>query len=527
MSLARVFTRAQLGVEAPSVIVEVHLSGGLPSLTLVGMAETSVKESKDRVRSALLTSGFDFPAKRITINMAPADLSKEGGRFDLAIALGILAASGQLSSDSLANHEFLGELALNGELQPVAGALPSALWCGRGDRDLIVPVTNGAEVALTSQCQSRTARHLVDVVDFLKGTSVLPLVTMEEASQTFFGSGSDQGSGHQPIEKGSEAGLRVVPPDLSDVRGQPQAKRALEIAAAGQHNLLFIGPPGTGKTMLASRLPGILPPMSEEEALESASVYSIVEPAGGWMARWRSRPFRAPHHTASGVALVGGGARPRPGEISMAHGGVLFLDELPEYSRKVLDVLREPLESGRIIISRAQRSLTFPARFQLVAAMNPCPCGYLGDPSSRCRCTSEQVQRYQSQTSGPLLDRIDLHVEVPAIATELLQQAATGDTSQQVQQRVLAARERQLTRQGCSNAELEGEVRDRVCALAEQDHEWFRQAVQRLQLSARGYHRVLKLARTIADLEGDDRIGRTHLMEAVGYRSLDRGLNQS
>lgn len=506
MSLARIHTRAQLGVEAPAVIVEVHLSGGLPSLTLVGMAETSVRESKDRVRSALLTSGFDFPSKRITINMAPADLPKDGGRYDLAIALGILVASGQVPEEGLTDTEFLGELALNGELQPLAGALPSALYCGRSGHKLVVPEANAAEVSLTSQCECRTARHLIDVVESLNGRQSLPLVqptaVTEDASDEMLA-----------------AGKRT---DLSDVRGQPQAKRALEISAAGQHNLLFIGPPGTGKTMLASRLPGILPPMDENEALESASVYSIVEPAGEWMSRWRVRPFRAPHHTASGVALVGGGQKPRPGEISMAHGGVLFLDELPEYSRKVLDVLREPLESGRIVISRAQRSLTFPARFQLVAAMNPCPCGYLGDPAGRCRCSADQVQRYQGQISGPLLDRIDLHVEVPAMPAELLQQAATGETSAQVQARVLAARQRQQDRQGCSNADLEGEMRDRVCALSDEDQAWFKSAVQRLQLSARGYHRVLKLARTIADLSADQQIGRVHLMEAVGYRSLDR-----
>ncbi|MBM96857.1 MAG: ATP-dependent protease [Oceanospirillaceae bacterium] len=500
MSLARVLTRAQVGVEAPAVMVEVHLSNGLPGFTLVGMPETAVKESKDRVRSALLNCHFEFPSKRITVNLAPADLPKEGGRYDLAIALGILAASEQIPADSLAGHEFIGELALSGDLQPVTGALPCAVMCGKAGNQLVLPAHNAAEVALSDACCSKTALHLLEVTRYLSGEQ-----------------------GLNPVHAQSRDIANVpVHGNLSDVRGQPQAKRALEIAAAGQHNLLFIGPPGTGKTMLASRLPGILPPMSEEEALVSASIYSITDATGDWLQRWRVRPFRAPHHTASGVALVGGGTRPRPGEISLAHGGVLFLDELPEYSRKVLDVLREPLESGRIVISRAQRTLTFPSEFQLVAAMNPCPCGYLGDPSGRCRCTDDQVRRYQSQTSGPLLDRIDLHVEVPMIPTALLQEAAQGESSEQVQARVLAARERQLERQGCTNAQLSGQVRDDVCRLSDEDAQWFRAAIERLQLSARGYHRVLKLARTIADLHNSGDIRKPHLLEAVGYRSLDR-----
>jgi magnesium chelatase family protein len=500
MSLARIFTRAQTGVEAPDVIVEVHLSGGLPSLSLVGMPEAAVRESKDRVRSALLTSDFEFPAKRITINLAPADLPKDGGRFDLAIALGILAASAQIPDNDLDRYEFIGELGLNGDLQPVTGALPTAVQCGLRQRSLIVPAANEAEVALSERCDCRAARHLRDVVDFLTGKAQLPRVQPSI-----------------PV-----AGNNRRSADLCDVRGQPQARRALEIAAAGEHNLLFIGPPGTGKTMLASRLPGILPPMTEDEALVSASVYSVAETGGDWLEHWRERPFRAPHHTASGVALVGGGTRPRPGEISLAHGGVLFLDELPEFSRKVLDVLREPMESGRIVISRAQRTLTFPARFQLVAAMNPCPCGYFGDPSGRCRCNEEQIRRYQSQTSGPLLDRIDLHVEVPTIPTAVLQQTGRGESSLDVQLRVLKARQRQQERQGCSNAMLEGEQRELMCKLGQQEQDYLLQACERLQLSARGYHRVLKLARTIADLAGSVAIEKIHLLEAIGYRSLDR-----
>jgi len=505
MSLAIVHTRAQLGIDAPSVRVEVHIANGLPAFTMVGLPETAVKESKDRVRSAILNSGFEFPAKRITINLAPADLPKDGGRYDLAIALGILVASEQIPGKGLEGHEFIGELALSGELQPIPGVLPAALQTSRAGQKLVLPEPNAEEAALCSSGEFLAAASLQQVSAYLHGQQSLSDVIPIDASD-----------------------IRSSPlmPDLRDVRGQPQAKRALEISAAGQHNLLFIGPPGTGKTMLASRLPGILPPMSEEEALTSASIYSISNQNHDWQQQWRVRPFRSPHHTASGVALVGGGTKPKPGEISLAHGGVLFLDELPEYSRKVLDVLREPLESGRIVISRASRSITYPANFQLIAAMNPCPCGYFGDPSGRCQCTSDQVRRYQGQTSGPLLDRIDLHVEVPPIPTAMLQQAPEGESSEQVQQRIVDARERQLERQGCINAELTGELRDRMCALAEDDREWLLTAIERLQLSARAYHRVLKIARTIADLQHKEWIERSHLLEALSYRTIDRYLQK-
>ncbi|ASP38076.1 ATP-dependent protease [Bacterioplanes sanyensis] len=501
MSLAQVLTRAQCGVDAPEVRVEVHLSSGLPSLSLVGLPETAVKESKDRVRSALINSGFDFPAKRITINLAPADLPKEGGRYDLAIALGILAASAQIPSQALQQHEFIGELALSGGLQPVRGALPVALQAAKQQRRLVAPQDNGAEISLCRDADAVTASSLAEVSAYLHGQQTLSAST--------------------PTDLTEETSCTL---DLADVRGQQQAKRALEIAAAGQHNLLFIGPPGTGKTMLASRLPGLLPAMSDAEALQAAAVHSLSSRSLDWLQHWRQRPFRAPHHTASGIALVGGGAHPKPGEISLAHGGVLFLDELPEYSRKVLDVLREPLESGRIVISRAQQSVEYPAQFQLLAAMNPCPCGYHGDPGGRCRCTQEQVQRYQSQASGPLLDRIDMHVAVPPVPITQLQQLPTGETSQQVRIRVMAAREQQLQRQGCSNAQLSSRQCQQLCQLQAEDEQWLRQTAEQLKLSARGYHRLLKIARTIADLAQQPDISRIHLAEAIGYRALDRYL---
>lgn len=503
MSVSVLYSRGLSGLNAPLVTVEAHLAGGLPRFTIVGLAEAEVRESRDRVKAAIQNSGFSFPARVITVNLAPADLPKESGRFDLAIAIAILAASNQVPRDNLHLYEFAGELALTGELRAVRGILAMTYKAYKDGRTFILPAENASEAALVKDAQVLPAHSLLDIYKHLTGIETL---TPLDHSQILL-----------PIRSTETSSL-----DLSDIRGQAQAKRALEIAAAGRHSLMMVGPPGTGKSMLAQRLPTLLPEMTEEEALDSAAIYSLKS-EGFQLENWRKRPFRSPHHTSSGVALVGGGNVPRPGEISLAHHGVLFLDELPEFNRRAIEVLREPLEAGKITISRASEQAEFPARFQLVAAMNPCACGYLGHPTRRCVCTSNQVRAYQNKLSGPFLDRIDLKIDVPVIPHEelmvnLKETPLLFETSAQVKARVNHAFEIQLKRQNKANAFLTVNEIDEFCAPLPEGKRLLEQAIQRLNLSARAYHRILKVARTIADLSDHPIIQTQDIAEAVQYR---------
>ncbi len=497
MSLAIVFSRARHGLAAPLVTVEVHIANGLPAFHLVGLPEASVKESRDRVRSALINSGFAFPDRKITVNLAPADLPKEGGRFDLPIALGIIVASGQLAEQHIQGYEFVGELALSGDIRPIVGEIPVAMACRDAGRSSLMPMPNAEQAQQVPKARVLGATHLLQVHSFLQGAQDLPAIPALQQH------------------------IKAPVPDLSEVKGQTAAKRALEIAAAGEHNLLMLGPAGTGKSMLAQRLPGILPDLTEEEALQTAALYSIAGMPRS-MQDWQERPFRQPHHTSSAVALVGGGPVPRPGEISLAHHGVLFLDELPEFPRKVLDVLREPLETGWIHISRAARQAEFPAQFQLIAALNPSPTGHHDDG----RASPEQVMRYLNRISGPFLDRIELQIDVPLLPKGLLSQHdASSETSAEVRQRVVAARTIQLGRQGKANARLTAAEINQHCPLSAQDASFLEDTIHHLKLSARSYHKLIKVARTIADLQQLPAIRKEHLMEALSYRALERLLS--
>lgn len=499
MSLARVYSRAQVGIQAPEVVVEVHLGNGLPAFHIVGLPETSVKEAKDRVRSALENSQFGFPDQRITVNLAPADLPKDGGRFDLAIAVGILVASGQIVCNELERYEFYGELALNGEVRGVNAILPSVLAAKAQGRCCFLPYVNDSLASLVSGAERKAVSSIQEIWSDLLNQQPLPLNLS------------------YPEQHVVEHSLL----DLSDVKGQPGAKRVLEIAAAGGHNLLFLGPPGTGKSMLAQRMPTIMPTLTDDEAIATAALYSIIGQSID-LSNWRKRPFRSPHHTCSAVALVGGSSNPKPGEISLAHNGVLFLDELPEFERKVLDSLREPMETGTVTISRAARQMEFPAQFQLIAALNPSPTGCHNDK----RATPDQVMRYLSRVSGPFIDRIDLQIELPRLTSSQLQSTQPEETSSEVRARVEAAYNLQLKRQGKVNARLNNKEMALHCELAQPQLQFLAKASEKLALSPRSYHRVIKVARTISDLKAQPNISLDDIKEALNYRAFERLMSQ-